>query len=443
MKNSTLILTYLTILTFCNPKNDISDPTQPNIILIISDDQAWTDYGFMGHPHIQTPNIDRLASESTVYTHGYVTAPLCSPSLASLITGLYPHQHGITGNDPDFSTESKRYGREWLIERKVHFDSLIEQFRDKSPVTELLSERGYISFQTGKWWLGSYLEGGFHYGMTHGDPLKSGRHGDYGLEIGRQGLDTIFQFIELVKMKQRPFFLWYAPFLPHAPHNPPDSLLHKYLNFTSSEPLARYWASCEWFDITVGQLLDFLNLENLTENTIIFYVCDNGWVQDPKRQNRYLEGSKRAPYDLGIRTPIMIKWSAHTEMITDTTTLVSSIDIVPTIYDILGMSKPKHIPGTSLLKRSELKNRKHVFSEVFFHDIESMQEPDLSLKYRIIIEGKWKLILPSNRNLPGNEIELYDIMEDPFEKCNIYNEQSEKAQELIEQLDAWWKPDFE
>jgi uncharacterized sulfatase len=77
-----------------------SDDRPPNVVLIISDDQHWADYGFMGHPHIQTPRLDKLAQESVLFTRGYVTAPLCCPSLASLVTGLHPHQNGVTSNDP-------------------------------------------------------------------------------------------------------------------------------------------------------------------------------------------------------------------------------------------------------------------------------------------------------------------------------------------------------
>src|SRR5581483_4774060 len=72
----------------------------PNVVLIVSDDQAWTDYSFMGHPHVRTPHLDRLASQSLVFRRGYVPSSLCCPSLASLITGQYPHQHKITSNDP-------------------------------------------------------------------------------------------------------------------------------------------------------------------------------------------------------------------------------------------------------------------------------------------------------------------------------------------------------
>ena len=82
---------------------------QPNVVVIISDDQAWTDYGFMGHPVIQTPHLDRLAEHSLVMDRGYVAAPLCRPSLASMLTGRYPFQHGITGNDVNLSTYSGQF----------------------------------------------------------------------------------------------------------------------------------------------------------------------------------------------------------------------------------------------------------------------------------------------------------------------------------------------
>ena len=77
-----------------------SSGERPNIVMIISDDQAWTDYSFMGHPHVRTPHIDRLARESLTFRRGYVPSSLCCPSLASIITGLYPHQHNVTSNDP-------------------------------------------------------------------------------------------------------------------------------------------------------------------------------------------------------------------------------------------------------------------------------------------------------------------------------------------------------
>ena len=90
----------------------------PNIVLILSDDQAWTDYGFMGHPVIETPNLDQLARESALFTRGYVPSSLCRPSLATLATGLYPHEHGITGNDPPKGTNRSQMLKHIQADRK-------------------------------------------------------------------------------------------------------------------------------------------------------------------------------------------------------------------------------------------------------------------------------------------------------------------------------------
>jgi len=84
---------------------------KPNVVFLLSDDQGWMDYGFMGHPHVKTPHLDRLASEGLLYERGYVTAPLCRPSLASLAAGLYPHQTGIRGNDPVMPKGTKPSGK--------------------------------------------------------------------------------------------------------------------------------------------------------------------------------------------------------------------------------------------------------------------------------------------------------------------------------------------
>ena len=93
-----LIALGLSACSVFEPVDDVARP--PNVVMIISDDQAWTDFGFMGHAEVQTPHLDALASRSMVFERGYVPSSLCRPSLATMITGLYPHEHGITGNDP-------------------------------------------------------------------------------------------------------------------------------------------------------------------------------------------------------------------------------------------------------------------------------------------------------------------------------------------------------
>ena len=99
----TCLIIMIAVCAFKPVDLDASGEKPPNIVLIISDDQSWTDYGFMGHPSIQTPCLDKLARQSCLFTRGYVPTSLCRPSLATIITGLYPSQHGITGNDPAFA----------------------------------------------------------------------------------------------------------------------------------------------------------------------------------------------------------------------------------------------------------------------------------------------------------------------------------------------------
>ena len=239
-----------------NTKNKEATTSTPNMVFILSDDQAWSDYGFMGHPHIQTPAIDELAAEGRTFTRGYVTTPLCRPSLASIITGLYPHLNGITGNDPGFSYEGRRWSDDWKEERARLNKEFVKQFQQILTLPVLLREKGYASFQAGKWWEGNWKDGGFTDGMTYGDLAHGGRHGDEGLDIGRDGMQPVFNFMDSEQQKGQPFFLWYAPFMPHTPHTPPDSLLKKHLQKAPNEAEAKYWAMIEWFDFTVGQLLN-------------------------------------------------------------------------------------------------------------------------------------------------------------------------------------------
>ena len=188
-----------------------------------------------------------------------MTTSLCSPSLASILSGQYPHRHKITGNDPPLpSGENERSAQRhpaFLAQRQ----EMLKYFDVMPTLPRLLASKGYLSFEAGKWWGGSYRRGGFTHGMTHGDPARGGRHGDDGLAIGRQGMQPVFDFIELAQTRKAPFFLWYAPMMPHSPHNPPDRLLIHYRDKTPSLEVAKYWAMCEWFDETCGQLLDFLD----------------------------------------------------------------------------------------------------------------------------------------------------------------------------------------
>lgn len=440
-KITTLFIAVFALITLlsCNEtKKEIKEePTEelPNIVFILSDDQAWTDYGFMGHQTIETPHIDKLAKESLTFTHGYVPTSLCAPSLASIITGVYPRKHMVLGNDRVLPGDEKGGKPSWQSSwRAKNYASVIENFKKLNTLPKLLKEKGYLSFQTGKWWLGNHKNGGFDDGMTHGDPERGGRHGDYGLEIGRKGMDTLNSYIDLALAKKKPFFMWYAPFLPHSPHNPPDSLLQKYLPKAPTEYVAKYWAMCEWFDNTCGELMDYIEKKGQTENTLFVYVCDNGWVQN-ENDRGYNPISKQAPYDYGIRTPIMFKWKGKIEPKFDDQTLVSSLDMMPTVLDLVGIERPKELDGISVLNETELKNREAVFGEIYNHDF---NEVDTSIKYKIVITEPYKLIIPDAINRPNEKVQLFNIYKDSFEQEDLAEENPEIVMKLKGKIQESW-----
>ncbi|WP_339911710.1 sulfatase [Symmachiella dynata] len=396
----------------------IAQAKPPNVVMIISDDQAWTDFGFMGHRDIKTPHLDQLARESAVFTRGYVPASLCRPSLATMITGLYPHQHKISGNDPPKGTDRQL---------------MLKHIQNVPTIPRLLGEQGYRSHQSGKWWEGNYRLGGFTAGMTHGDPKRGGRHGDDGLKIGRQGMEPIFDFIR--ESKDEPFFLWYAPFLPHSPHNPPERLLKKYEKPGRSIHVARYYAMCEWFDETCGELLDFLDKNNLADDTLVVFVTDNGWIQSTDSR-RYAPKSKRSQYDGGIRTPIMLRWPGKIAP-GENTTLASSIDLAPTILKACGIDPPASMPGIDLVSvaTGHPTPRTAIHGEIFAHDIADIDSPRASLLYRWVIQGHWKLIVPADKSAG---VELYDLDADPHETKNLAAEHADKVRELTANINDWW-----
>ncbi|EMI23788.1 sulfatase family protein [Rhodopirellula europaea] len=426
-------------LSFSEPV--FAQDDQLNVVVILSDDQAWTDYSFMGHPHIQTPNLDRLAKESLTFTRGYSPVSLCRPSLATIISGLYPHQHGIVGNDPPWSgmqngERRPPHNQPAYVQNRMDYLQHVDKL-DCHP--ELLARHGYRSLQTGKWWEGKPSRAGFTDAMTHADFTRDGRHGDDGLKIGREGVQVIDDFLADTQAKKQPFYLWYAPFLPHTPHNPPERLLAKYRDKTDSLPMAKYWAMCEWFDETCGELLGLLDKHSLAENTLVVYVTDNGWINQTDA-SRYAPRSKRSPNEGGTRTPIMYRLPGVIEPRMDTTTLASTIDVVPTTQKLLGFEVPEELPGIDVLDSDELELRDAIYGEIFEHDIQHMDDPSPSLQYRWVIQGDYKLIDPSKR-MSGESPELYNIVKDPHENQNLADQQPEKVETLQSLLDEWYLPD--
>jgi arylsulfatase A-like enzyme len=425
----------------------------PNIVLILSDDHRWTDYGFMGHKTIETPRLDQLAARSALFRRGYVPTALCRPSLMSILTGRYAHQHKTTGNDPAPFPEMLKRGAGKAAEPAPYAalrEKLIAHVDREETLPKALGRLGYLSHQSGKWWEGNFRRGGFTHGMTRGFPQPGGRHGDDGLAIGRDTLEPVLRFIDDAKAAEKPFFVWYAPMLPHTPHNPPERLFKKYkAKGETSDHVARYQAMVEWFDETCGQLIDHVDARGLTSNTLFVYVADNGWIP---RENApsFAPRSKQSPNEGGVRQPILFSLPGVVQPGDRGEQFCSTVDFLPTLLAAAGAPIPEGLPGHNLwpcLKSGEASPRKDVFGETFAHDIPDLEDPEGGLVYRWVIEDRWKLILTYDGDVgrqtdvhPRTEKrpQLFDLRADPHEDHNLAADHPEVVARLADKIGAWW-----
>jgi arylsulfatase A len=444
--------------------------TRPNIVLIISDDQTWTDFGFMGNADVQTPHLDRLAEQSARFVNGYVPSSVCRPSLVTLLTGLYPHQHGVHFNHPPPGFAALTRSPE--ID-KARFDALRREatrfIRAVPTLPRILAGHGYRCLQTGKYWEGHWRNAGFTEGMTiaepsggpYGDKTLAGGdvvahgNGDHGLVIGRRTMQPIYDFID--DCGDTPFFVWYAPFLPHSPHDAPEEY---YARYRGQPQLDRfripYYASISWFDDTVGELIDFVERRGLADNTVFLFVVDNGWEPDPDRfvaaRNEWDHTlrSKRSPFDDGLRAPILIRWNGHTHPAT-IEGLVSSIDVVPTLLAAAGIDvDPFSLPGLNLLPIASgdavVPADRAVFGEIYPGDATVLGNPARDVAYRWVRQRNLKLIVPESHDgaAPWNryltEPALFDVVSDPKETRDLVDDERyrDDAARLRELLDEWW-----
>ncbi|UCE87525.1 MAG: sulfatase-like hydrolase/transferase [Deltaproteobacteria bacterium] len=307
----------------------LSPQRPPNLVLIIGDDHGYPDFGFMGSPYVQTPRLDRLAREGTLFTRGFTTASVCRPSLRSLLTGLHPIQW-------DFRVEQLR--------REGTRRPPLEQIRDFATLPRRLAQRGYASFQGGKYWEASYALGGFTHGMQDAGegPHSSG-------SLGRTTMEPLYEFIDA--HREHPFFVWFAPKLPHVPHDAGPRYRSRYENADLTTAAIAYYANITRFDDVVGQLLDYLEANGLRKSTLVVYLADNGWDQGPRapgRKSRDGPKGKTSMHELGFRTPIIFSWPDRVGAGVVRDELVSSVDLMPTLLDYAGAEIPAELPGHSL-----------------------------------------------------------------------------------------------
>ncbi len=345
---------------------------QPNIVLLIGDDHGYPYFGFMGDEHVVTPTMDALAEGGVTFTQGHVPIPYCRPSLRTMITGLYPAQYQLKLNklvesqladDENYQSMNERDQRMWRSVAKANgmseFDTL----------PRLLKQKGYVSWQGGKWWENSYKTAGFDEGMSPGwDMSKFGTDaffhemmGAEGNELVRETMEPLYDFID--RQKDKPMFIWFGPMLPHTPLDAPYTYSKFYEHKDLSVSAKKYYANITWWDDGVSQLMDYLKAAGELEDTLFIYLSDNGWEQDP--DDEYWEpgfvygmgssewqtggyGGKGSMNDLGLRTPIIFYWKNGLEAAFNEESLVSSADLVPTILDLVGLEASDELPGRSL-----------------------------------------------------------------------------------------------
>jgi len=412
------------------------DESPPNIVLLISDDHDWEQLGFLGHPAGPTPAIDALAARGAVFPVAH-TAPRCRPALAGLLTGRHPHQTGIWANTSPL------------------------ELRGANLLPRLLRKARYRTFAAGKFWEGDPREIGFGHG-----PLQNAEGN--GLDTDtfvRADQDQLFAFLETPS--ERPFFVWWAPMLPHLPHDPGPELLG---HFDPAEIEVPPWipaadaaayraaevrslAMVLRLDRGVAQLVAKLGQLGQLERTLFVFVIDNGWANGLP--------SKGSPYEKGVRTPIVVsgpgvargEFPGH---------LASYLDILPTILDYAGGVAPSDCEGRSLRPVIEGRApdwRETLFGAAFLAEASEAGRPEEDLVALWARTARWKLVVWARDVAPGEagalglrhvlapgpvrtrgQLELFDLEHDPYERVDLSDDpaQARRLGRLNRALTQWW-----
>jgi uncharacterized sulfatase len=418
----------LALATGCGADLEPARELPPNLVLIVSDDQGHEDFGFMGSEIALTPRLDALAASGTVFTGGYATASVCQPSLQTLLTGLQPAQF-------EARTEALRL---------EHGEAAGPTVRHVATLPRLLAERGYQSFQSGKYFEGTYSDGGFTEGMN----VEAGKRA--GDRIVRDGLAPVLDFID--RHREEPFFLWFAPKLPHVPHDPPVAQMRRYAKTDLPFDMRTYYASLSWLDTGVGTLLDHLEATGLQGRTVVVFLVDNGWVEvadtplggGGDRNVGWLGGprGKLSLYDPGLRTPIIFSWPGQIEAGRRLAALVSIADVFPTLLHFAGSGPPADRTGVDLVP--VLTEGAELAPQTLIGHM-TMIRTDLPSGERLragrLAPGGW--FLRSERwhylGYALREAELYDLAADPHERHNVAAEHPDRVRAIRAEIQRWFQ----
>lgn len=432
--------TFLQIATGALASSAISaEEKHWKILFVLVDDMGWRDTAPYGNTFIDTPNLNRLASESARFTNAYAACPVCSPTRASILTGKYPARLHLT---------------DWIPGRKQwpYAKLLTPAFNQELPLgettmAEALHPLGYKTGAIGKWHLG----GKGHLPTDQGFDLNiggtaAGHPPTYFGPLDLPGLklepgEFLTQRLSLEGTRfirenaSQPFFLYEAHFTVHMPLQAPQDLIEKYRKRNISDVDPIYCAMVETADTSVGQLLKALDESGQAKDTIVVFFSDNGGVRyqakrpKPVTNNSPLRAGKGHLYEGGIREPLIVRWPGvtHAGVIHDP---VSSIDFLPTLCEAAGAKYPK-ADGVSL--RPLLEGARIAERPLFWHYPHYSDQggkPGGAVRL-----GDWKLI----EFYEDSRLELFHVTDDPGEKRNLVNREAARAKKLHGLLVDWRK----
>ncbi|MEL6192280.1 MAG: sulfatase-like hydrolase/transferase [Bacteroidota bacterium] len=447
-----VLLSNIILFSCQSEKTEEKEPSLPNIILLVGDDQGYPYFGFMGADYVQTPNMDALVANGTLFTDGYVSDNHCRPSLQTLLTGILPIDYYKKSEDVfQRLVKEKNIPEDSLVGFKRYFDLRALALPAFETLPEMLAEKGYVSFQGGKWWEFTYQNGGFTHGMTKGWTEQEQKTtnwfhnhmGGDGMDLARVTNQPAYDFIE--EAGENPFFIWFAPSLPHYPFDAPEKYYTLYKDQDMSESAKQYYANCTWFDDAWGEMVDYLKEKNLYENTLIVYVNDNGWEQEPKqeywddpmRSHNGGDKGKSSLYDMSFRSPIIFALGDEIPQGVRTEALIHSADIPATILDYVGVEVPDHFYGKSF--RPVIEGKEKGLRDVLQGNIISNRSKDPNNVMGDNVEGYW--VRQDNWflrwHVTYDELELFDLNTDLRNDHNVAEEHPEVLTELWEKAKAY------
>jgi arylsulfatase A-like enzyme len=454
---------------------------KPNVVFILADDLGWNDISLYGSKFHETPNIDALARRGMKFNRAYSASPLCSPTRASILSGLNPARIGITApacHLPGEVLEKSLIKKAPPHTKALAAESLTRFQTDYYTLGEAFKDNGYVTAHFGKWHLGpppySPLQHGFDTDIPHTpapSPLGKGffhpfpvwkNHGKPGDNLEDLVADEAVNFI--AQHKDKPFFLNYWAFQVHSPWQAKKQQIDKYRAKADPESLQRnpvYAGMIETLDEVVGRIVAALDQAGVLENTIIIFTSDNGpyfipnkehmpagFHQVPVTSAHPLRAGKGTIYEAGTRVPLVVVWPGKVKPASESGALLQSTDFFPTFADMLDWKLPAGLRFDGVSQRPVLENNTSARNELFCHfphaqargDYEKMPAPTPVAPSSYLRSGDWKLIrLYCDSADQSDRHELYNLATDPGERNDLAAAQPARVQELARRLDTYLK----